>query len=755
MLPSTSDVLQLVVRHGQDHRLLRVKSPLDSELLLAHRLQGTEALSRPFVLRADLLSPNAHLELKQLIGQPMRFSMDAPSLGERHFHGYVREFSRVGSDGGWVRYEAEVVPWFAFLEHTANCRLFQDLSIIDIVERVFADYGPLAQYRMDLAAASYPKLPYCVQYNESDFAFVSRLLEDAGIYYRFEHGEAQHTMVLADDSLACQPICEDPCVPFHAAEGSDGEVVDTWFARRKLGASLHATKSYDFKQPATPLAAEFGVDVPHGVLPPLRSYTYEGAARYASTSRGEVLVGLRAQEAAWTMKTFQGEGNARGMSPGRYFELTDHFEHDAEEAEQRQFLLLEVKHDVQNNFLPDYSAAEGLGYRCALTSLRRKIVYRPQRLTRQPRMPGPQTATVVGPPGEELWADDYGRVKVQFHWDRAGYNDHRSSCWVRVASPWAGEGMGGVSIPRVGQEVIVDFLDGNPDRPIITGRVYNAHNMPPFGLEVSGMRSKTVRGEGYNELSMHDGAGKQQLNMHAQRDMNTTVQNDQTSNVNNSKTTTVANNHTESIGVDQTLKVGNNQALTVGAHRTEAITGNDTRTVNGNDARVVVGTSTSSVTGAVSQTYQAGQARTITAGGYMENITGDYGSALKGNYLQTTTGTYSEAIDGAVSKVLKAGRSVTVTGTDHRFVTGAVEDGNEGPRTLTVTGEMTHTVTGKHTLFSDGDMALASSSKVDVGVGEAGITINGSSVVITAGGSTIKVDAGGVTVNGAKISLNC
>ncbi|MEI2432886.1 type VI secretion system tip protein TssI/VgrG [Lysobacter yananisis] len=740
--------LAQLVRLNQDTRLIRVKSPLDPEAFVIRRMRGVEYVSRPFAFTVELLSLDAHLELKQVIGQPMRLSLRTQAGEERHFHGYVREFGRTGAEGGMAVYQAELQPWFAFLDCTSNCRIFQDRTVLEIVEEVFAGYGDLAKCKYDVQAARYPKLPYCVQYNESDFAFVSRLLEDAGVHYSFEHAEDEHLMFIADDSTQARAIDGAGRVNFVADDAvRDDYGLDRWTTRRRVGTSVQALKSFDFKQPKSPLAVDRPLDIPLGRLPQLESYRYDGAARYVDSAIGDALASLRGEESAWQTKLFEGAGNHGLLQAGRHFVLHGHYEHSEGEEEERKFLLLQVAHEIRNNFNEDFSVAEGASYRCEVACLRRKIPFRPLRATPQPRMPGPQTATVVGPAGEEIHADKYGRVKVQFHWDRLGSFDERSSCWVRVASPWAGSDMGGVSPPRIDQEVVVDFLDGDPDRPLIVNRVYNELNMPPFGNEVSGIKSKTVKGAGYNELSMHDADGKQMLNMHAQRDMSTTVLNDQTAAITSNKATTVGQNQTLSVGVDQTISVGGNRAI--------AVTGDDTHDV--------AGARTSTVSGAVAETYKTGQTLTIPAVGYTETIVGPLSTTLTGDFTSQRTGAWKETVVGTSDRIVTAalteqygaGRTTSITGTDLRAVMGAVEDANEGPRTVSVTGNLEHGVSGTHTAFSGGDMSMGSGSRIALGVGEvSGITITGGEIVIASAGSTIVINASGVTVNGAKINLN-
>lgn len=761
MVSDLATLLEAVSRLNQDRRLVRVKSPLESETLLVHRLRVNEEVSKPFDIVVELLSPYAHLELKSVVGQPMVLTL-ATHLGtERHFHGYVREFASTGSDGGLARYEARLSSWFWFTSHRTNCRIFQDANVIDIARRVFAEHGDLASARFEVTESRYPVLPYCVQYNESDFAFVSRLLEDVGIHYRFEHTASGHTLVASDDSTQCPAQPEDALIRFHGDQGALKEdVMDKWTSCRSVAAGVHSLKTFDFKQPTNPLAAQTLSAIPRGLLPMFEHYEYDGAAAFVDAGMGDLRATVRMEESAWRTKLYEGAGTSRLMQAGHYFQLEDHFEHQDDDEAERRFFAVAVSHEARNNFLPDFSDADGSVYRGQVKSIRRKIPFRPAR-SPAPRMPGPQTATVVGPPGEELYADKFGRVKVQFHWDREGKSNEKSSCYVRVASPWAGEGMGGVSIPRVGQEVVVDFLDGNPDKPIIIGRVYNAGNMPPFGLEVSGIRSKTVKGEGFNEMTMHDTAGAQLFNMHAQKDMTTTVQNDQTNTINNSKTTAVAVDHTETIGNNQTMDVGVNQMLTVGANQDTTVKANRSATVLGNDVKTIQGTATTSVTGDVTQTYDATQTRKVASdytetigGNWQSSLTGNYAGNVTGNWADTVAGTAAWTVAGAVTETLQAGREVNVTGADKRSVAGPVEDINAGARNVSVDGAFAQGVSGTCEIGSGGAMSLISGAKIDVGVGGSAIMIDGGSIVIVAGGSTIKIDGGGVTVNGAKINLN-
>ncbi|WMJ69049.1 type VI secretion system tip protein TssI/VgrG [Stenotrophomonas sp. 24(2023)] len=734
-------------RLHQDKRLLRVDTALDTDTFLVKQFGGRETVSAPFTYRIELLSIQPRLELKQLVGQPLRLHL-GDEFGNRSVHGYVREFASTGQQAQFSAYRVELAPWFAFLDYTCNCRIFQDKTVLQIIEAVFEGYAGLARFRYDLNTGKLQPLSYCVQYNESDFAFVSRLLEDAGLYYSFVHDEEGHEMVLSDDSTLSTVHGEPGVVDFVSDQGTLARTgLHRWGARRRVGPSVQTLRSFDFKQPGERLDGNQGNQVPLGLLPPLEQYRYDGAARFANSRVGQALAAVRNEEAAWPTKLFECSGNAGELQAGGCFTLERHPDFIGRDEADRSFFVVAVQREGHNNFASDFASAEAPSMEMQAEVLRRHVPYRPLRQTPWPRMPGPQTATVVGPPGEELHADAYGRVKVQFHWDRDLDRRENASCWIRSASPWAGADMGGVSPPRVGQEVIVDFLDGDPDRPIITGRVYNEDNMPPFGMEVSGLKSKTVKGAGWNEITMHDGAGGELLNMRAQRDMVTTVLNDQNASVKNNKSTSVAVNHRMDVGANQDISVGGNRGITI----------------TGTDLLGVTGTRTSNVTGAVTEKYEAGETKTISAAGYTETITGDFRTTLTGNYTSQRTGTWTETVTstssrtvgGLVTETLKAAREVTITGHDTRKVQGKVDDSNVGERVIDVTGNFSQDSTGTHTQGSDGDMTLESAVKLSSKVGGSVIEITSSAIKITAGGSEVVIDASGVSVNGSEIKLNC
>ncbi len=736
-----------LLRLQQDRRLIRVETPLDADTFLVKRFHGQEAVSSPFTYQVELLSSQPRLELKQLVGQPLSLLL-GDEFGNSRLHGYVREFASSGQQAQLSSYRAEIAPWFVFLDYTCNCRIFQDLTTLAIIEQVFEPYGALARFRYDLATSKLQPQPYCVQYNESDFAFVSRLLEQEGLYYSFEHDEDGHTLVISDDSTSSVAHGEPAPVLFIADQGTLARTgIHRWDARRRVGANAQVLRSFDFKQPAERLDGNQHAQVPVGLLPPLEQYRYDGAARFSNSRIGEALAKVRSEEAVWPTKLFECAGNLGGLQAGSCFVLERFPDFIGRSEPDRSFFVVSVQREGQNNFAADFASAEAPSVQMQAQVLRRAITYRPLRQTPVPRMPGPQTATVVGPPGEELHADRYGRVKVQFHWDRELDRRENASCWIRSASPWAGADMGGVSPPRVGQEVIVDFLDGDPDRPIITGRVYNEDNMPPFGMEVSGLKSKTVKGAGWNEITMHDGAGGELLNMRAQRDMVTTVLNDQNADIQNNKSTTVAVNHSMGVGANQDISVGGNRSINV----------------TGTDLLGVTGTRTTNVTGAVTETYQAGETKTIVSAGYTETITGPFTTTLTGNYTsqrtgtwqETVTGTSSRTVGGKTTETLQAGREVLVTGLDKRQVTGAVEDSNVGARTVTVDGAFEHGVTGTHLQGSDDHMMLVSAAKLTTAVGGAAIEIIDGEIRISAGGSEVVINAAGVSVNGSEIKLNC
>lgn len=520
-------------------RLLRFYSPLEGEkALLVESLSGEAALSAPYCFTLRLLSKSSSIDLQDLLGKNVSVGVRLSDGSEHYVNGYVNVFGFTHADGGFAFYHAEIVPWLAFLQRRTNSRIFQDASVLDVLEQIFSgDYGSLAAYEFRTARRYLPE-NYIVQYNETDEHFVSRLMEKYGLFYYFEHGEEGHVMVISDDSRDssfCPPQTAHAEVEFNGGNRWHArDAVTAFTARRVLQPTKVALNTFDFKSPNTVQYVEMPTAARQGEVPTLEVYDGNPAFFYKDRDSGEREAQLRMEVLEWQAKVFAGESDCRGLAPGHTFKLLGHHWFDVTDEKDNDFLVIGVRLDCRNNY---FASGQEDVYRNSFSAIRRKIPYRPVRAHRPPRMPGPQTATVVGPKGQEIHTDQYGRIKVQFHWDRYGRRDASSSCWIRVSQPWAGKGWGTVSIPRIGQEVLIDYLEGDPDRPVCTGRLFNADQPAPYalpdGAHMMGFKSRsTPGGGGFSEMVIHDAKGKELINIHAQKDMVTTVQNAQATTVN-------------------------------------------------------------------------------------------------------------------------------------------------------------------------------------------------------------------------------
>ncbi|MCX4164572.1 MULTISPECIES: type VI secretion system tip protein TssI/VgrG [Paraburkholderia] len=566
----------------QNSRLLSVKTPLSgqSELVLTD-FQCSEGLCSLFDIRLGLASRDATIELKQLIGQPVTISLQlTAALGSdsaRYFNGYVTQFGHSGTDGGLATYTATVQPWLWMLSRRFDSRIFQDKSAQDILSEVFSQYSKLASFEFRVSRALKP-YSYCTQYRETDLNFVSRLMEQEGLIFYFEHTKDTHKLIVTDDSTHAKPIDGQASLRYSAnGENLDDDGVVSQFASyRVLTSSTVSMKTFDYKVPGARRYVTGDTKTNQGDVAPYEVYDYLGLHGFDSTDRGEELARFRLEALAAGSKAFSGSSNSRELAPGRYFELTDHYDPGSGSQEDNQYLLTAVRHHGMNNYQSTKGSAS---YSASFQCIRKKIPFRPPLTCPRPVIPGTQTAIVVGPKGEEIYTDSLGRVKVQFHWDRLGQRNQTSSCWVRVGQAWAGGGFGGVQIPRIGDEVVISFLDGDPDRPLIIGRVYNAQNMPPWKLPdnatQSGILSRSTKGSAgnANAIRFEDKQGQEELWLQAERDMRTEVEHDEFHTVLNDRTKTIKQNETVTIGGAQTQTIKGAQTQTIGGNTTLTTTG--------------------------------------------------------------------------------------------------------------------------------------------------------------------------------------
>ncbi|MDQ1814454.1 type VI secretion system tip protein TssI/VgrG [Massilia sp. CCM 9210] len=592
-MSESSFSLQDLISDRQHDRILRLSFPNSdgpASQLLVNRLDAFEALSRPFEFTVELLSNNPNVALKDLQGKMMCVQLVRGDGSMRYFTGRVFSFGLKTVDGGVSYYEAKLGPWSKYLTMRKDNYLFHNTTLYQQTSSIFGDYGSLAEWDWRVQGASGVMTDAC-QFDESDSNYLERRWARAGIFYWFEHTEAGHKLVLSDDSTAADPIDGRPEMPFQRHGGAHEEDgIGEWSPGRQIMQGTVSLTSYDFKT-GRPAQTSLPTVQQQGDVPNIESYEYSGAFGFKDSGDARDVAQRQMESVEAGGKRFDGAGNNRYVMPGRWFRLSGHFDADprGDDAQAREFLILEVRHHATNNY--HVKVTEPSRYENTLTAIRRIIPWRAPRALNsvETKIHGIQTATVVGPAGEEIHTDKYGRVRVQFHWDRVGASDEKSSAWIRVATPWAGANFGMTSIPRIGTEVIVQFLDGNPDRPIITGMVPNTDTMPPWTLPEnktqSGILSRSTPGGSYdnaNAIRFEDKKGKEQLWLHAEKDQLTEVEHDEDKWVGNDRRKTIDRDETNHIKRDRTETVDRDETITVHHDRTETVDNNETITIHNN-----------------------------------------------------------------------------------------------------------------------------------------------------------------------------
>ncbi len=609
---------------SQDHRLIAVDTPLGKDVLLLQELTGYEGISRLFTYELDLLAfENESIVFKNIVGQKVSITLHLPDGTPRYISGYVSRFTQGETDERlFTHYRAQVVPWLWFLTREADCRIFQNLAVPDIISQVFNLFD-FKDFRLSLKS-SYPQLEYCVQYRETSFNFVSRLMEEFGIFYYFDHSvQGKHTMVLADQSSTL-PACPSSPISYDTEVGGldDPEVIDNWHVGQEVRTGKYTVTDYNFITPSTSLLANDPTVVDLAASQPLELFDYPGL--HTTKDQGDTVAKVRMQEEEAVYMVVSGSGDCRGLLSGYSFELKNHYRAD----QNINYVVTEVRHFASAG--QTYTSAGSSGgetYSNNFSCISASVTYRPERVTPKPFVQGPQPALVVGKEGEEIWVDKYGRVIVQFYWDRLGKKNENSSCWIRTSQPWAGANWGAMWIPRIGQEVLVSFLEGDPDRPVITGRVYNANEMPPYTLPDyqtrSTFKSRSSKGgsaSNYNELRFEDLKGQEQIFINAEKDMDLRVENDSREFIGANRSLIVTTNQVEQIQTDKHLhvqgnhfeKIDTNMSLQVGGNQMESVTGNLSLSVTGNQSESVTGNVSLAVTGKKDETSMAYALKTDT-----------------------------------------------------------------------------------------------------------------------------------------------
>ncbi|NKI71262.1 type VI secretion system tip protein VgrG, partial [Collimonas pratensis] len=502
--------LQSLINGRQNKRILRLSFPHDDgpqAQLLVNKLDAVENLSRDFDYTVELLSDDAELALKDLQGKLFCVELVRADGSLRYFTGYCFEFRLLRTDGNIVFYQAKLGPWTQYLRLRKDNYIFHGKTLREQIDSICADYGTLPDWDYRVSGTD-PIMTDAIQFDESDHNYVHRRLEAAGLLYYYEHTDKGHKLIITDDSTQAAAIDGGAEIRFQRHGGAfEEDGIGEFSPVRQIVPGSVSLSGFNFKSPV-PINAGVPTLNKQGNVQDVESYEYTGAYGVKGAQDADKLSRLRMEEIEAAGKHFEAAGNNRYVLPGRWYRLTGHFSSSPfashEDAGKNEFLIISVHHIASNNYLQQ--ADQKAEYRNELTCLRKTIPWRPGRNYHSvnTKILSPQTVTVVGPSGQgSVHTDEFGRIRVQFHWDRIGNNDERSSAWVRVASSWAGGELGAKSIPRVGSECLVQWLDGNPDRPIVTGSVYNQRNMPPWKLatqqSLMGFRSRELTPNGGNQ----------------------------------------------------------------------------------------------------------------------------------------------------------------------------------------------------------------------------------------------------------------
>jgi len=622
----------------QDNRVMKIETPYGKDALVLTGFLGSELISGLFRYELEMASEKNDLKFEDIIGKGVTVSLMLHDGSWRYFNGIISSFRQTRGAGGadhklqLAQYKAIMVPEVWLLSRTTDSRIFQNMKPLEIIEQILTE-KKVKNYRIE-EKEPYVKREYCVQYNETDFNFISRLMEHEGIFYFFEHENGKHTMVIADNAMAHKPCPGQETAWCQIGTGNlfEKDFITGLERTVDIRPDKYSAADFNFKMPTTDLKIENDTKIPIG--PPGRE-VYEYPGYYENRKDGENIANIRMQEEEAMITVISGSSRCRAFSSGFRFELKDHYRED---MNGKQYIITAIKHEAKENIGPGGEPVDAK-YENFFSCIPHEGTYRPRRITPKPRIYGTQTAIVTGPKGEEIYTDEHGRVKVQFHWDREGKRDDKSSCFIRVGQIWAGQGWGGVWIPRIGHEVIVDFIEGDPDRPIITGSVYNGHQTPPYALPAnatqSGVKTHSSKGGGgsnYNEIRFEDKKGSEQILVHAEMNMDTVVEANKTLDVGGDKTSVIHGYFEEEIQKGEVRRVLKGMGETIKGGMTQMIFDSEHR----------------EVTGGVDETIDGGEKRTIS-GGVDETISGGEKRMITGDHTETITGAVNQSVLGGMT----------------------------------------------------------------------------------------------------------
>jgi len=745
------------------------------------RLSGHEEMGRLFQFRIDLLSSSDSIDPKALLGTDLTVEIDLTTesggSGTRYLSGQVVAFKFTGRDGDYFSYQAITQPWLWLATRRSDFKIFQFKTVPDIVQEVLAPYGFVVENRL---ADPYRTWDYLVQYGDTDFQFISRLLEHEGAYYYFEHQLGSHKMILADHIGAHKPLPAGPStLPYYpsnrAAHVHDEDFIDGWNALQDIASGRFAADDYDFTKSRVPLDTHQAQPAGHSQ----DSYEiFHWPGGYTEQGDGDQYARVRIEQQKADRETIHGTGNARNLAPGYLFTLSKYPRAD----QNQRYLIVGADYNFTENVRRS-GGGRGLGqdtpttYRLGVDAVPSTVPWRSQPITGKPRTTGPQTAVVTGPAGEEIYTDKFGRVKLHFFWDRHGPKDENSSCWIRVNNAWAGSNYGTMHIPRIGQEVIVDFLNGDPDYPIITGRVYNDMQMPPWQLPdnktQSGIKSRSSKGgaagDGLkdgpgdtNVIRMEDIKGAEQLWFHAQKDQLTEVEHDEDKWVGNDRRKVIDRDEFNTIHRDRTEVVDRNEKINIHGWRKEEVDLDETITIHGNRTETVDKDETITIHQNRkervdhNETISIGDNRTETVG-KNEKVTIGMNQDLtvklkKQEYIGLssfkTVGITQMTNIGATYNLYVGGYWTTYVRYANVEVIGRMKKVSVGHTTTMTSGTSTTIAAGE-------SIVLTAGKSITIQSGAAKITLNGEKGVVTIEGNEVLVDGVSIVdVNSQKIDLN-
>jgi type VI secretion system secreted protein VgrG len=759
---ATQKLQAILAAQRQNQRLLKLNFPRQDGpagvLMLANRLDAVEGISRDFQFNVEVLSDSPDIPLKDVLGKLMTVSLQRDDGSSRHFNGYVFDFRFVRNDAGFSVYDAVLLPWLAFLRYRRDNYLFHGSTVLEQTEAIFGDYE-CRDWDVRGLDGDVTMTDAC-QFDESDYNYLHRRWEAQGWHYWYEHSESGHQLILSADSTQAEAIDGQPQIEWQGKSGVTANGLWSFSPIRTVASTNYAAAAFDFKRPK-PVVENTPTLNNQGAIPELEIYEYAGAYGFAPGA-GKGFAQLRMEEIEAAAKHFQGSGDIDSLQPRRSFTLVGHLGAAlfGQEEGDNDYLILDVRHSASNNY--ETRHGQGSDYSASFSAIRKKIAYRPGRgfNSVEPRIYGLQTAIVVGPAGQEIHTDEYGRVRVQFHWDREGSYDEKSSAWVRVASTWAGSNFGFMAIPRIGQEVLVQYLDGNPDRPLITGRVYNQDNMPPWELPANktqtGILTRSSQGGGYdnaNAIRFEDKKGEEQLWLHAEKDQLTEVEHDEDKWVGNDRRKTIDRDETNHIKRDRTETVDRNEKITVHGWRTEEVDGDETITIHSNRTERVDHNETISIGDnrtedvGKNETISIGDNRTETVGKNETVSIGQNQSVTIGdNRSVTIGGNKTETVQQAKAETIALAKALTV-GLGYQVSVGGAMNTTVGLMQSEQVGVSKSTNVGTSYTISAGEV-------IELRCGQSVLRMDSAGKVTITGTEFLFDSSGPVQINGKDIDLN-